>query len=72
MRTKKYLSIGEMAKLSGVHIKSLRYYDRIGVLKPAYVDPKTNHFITPFLLKIIPVKHIIIYPTVGESRGFLD
>lgn len=37
------LSIGQMAKMSGVHIKSLRYYDSIGVLKPAYVDPVTNY-----------------------------
>lgn len=39
----KFLTIGEVAKISGVHIKSLRYYDRIGVLKPAYVDPNTNY-----------------------------
>ena len=40
---KNLLSIGEIAKITGVHISSLRYYDRIGVLKPAYIDPDTNY-----------------------------
>ena len=41
---KKYLlSIGELSKLTGVHIKSLRYYDDIGILKPEYVNPETNY-----------------------------
>lgn len=39
----KMLSIGELSAMSGVHINSLRYYDRIGALKPAYVDPQTNY-----------------------------
>lgn len=37
------LSIGEISSITGVHISSLRYYDKIGVLKPAYVDPSTNY-----------------------------
>lgn len=41
---KKYLlSIGEVSSITGVHISSLRYYDKIGVLKPAYIDPFTNY-----------------------------
>lgn len=40
---KKLLSIGDVSKISGVHIKSLRYYDRIGVLQPAYTDPDTRY-----------------------------
>ena len=32
---KGYLSIGKVAKLKGVSVKSLRYYDEIGILKPA-------------------------------------
>lgn len=39
----KLITIGEVSKISGVHIKSLRYYDKIGILKPAYVDPETNY-----------------------------
>jgi DNA-binding transcriptional MerR regulator len=32
-----------MSKLTGVHIKSLRYYERIGILKPAYVNPSSGY-----------------------------
>ena len=39
----KLLSIGIFSKLTGVHIKSLRYYDEIGILAPAYVDPDTRY-----------------------------
>lgn len=43
MKNKKLLSIGDVSKIKGVHIKSLRYYDEIGILKPAYVDPSSNY-----------------------------
>ena len=39
----KYLSIGKVSKLKNVSIKSLRYYDRIGILKPAFVNEQTNY-----------------------------
>ncbi|MCL1948429.1 MAG: MerR family DNA-binding transcriptional regulator [Turicibacter sp.] len=38
-----YLSIGEMSKLTGASIKSLRYYETIGVLKPAYIQPSSGY-----------------------------
>ena len=37
------LSIGEAAKLKQVSAKSLRYYETIGFLKPAYVDPSSGY-----------------------------
>lgn len=37
------LSIGEVAHLKGVGIKALRYYERIGILRPAYVNPETGY-----------------------------
>lgn len=40
---KSLFSIGNMSKLTGIHIKSLRYYEDIGVLIPAYVDPLTKY-----------------------------
>ena len=44
MKTKgNLLSIGEMSKFTGAAIKSLRYYERIGILKPAYTDPDTGY-----------------------------
>ncbi len=40
---KGYLSIGKVSKLKNVSIKSLRYYDRIGVFCPAYINEETNY-----------------------------
>lgn len=35
--------IGEMAKLFGMNIRTLRYYDEAGLLHPVRVDPETNY-----------------------------
>ena len=37
------ISITEMAKLRNISTETLRHYDRIGLLKPVYVDPKTGY-----------------------------
>lgn len=37
------LSIGQLSRLTGVHIKSLRYYGRLGILRPAYTDPASGY-----------------------------
>ena len=37
------LTIGEISRRTGCSIKSLRYYESIGLLKPVYVDPHTNY-----------------------------
>ncbi|WP_291300046.1 MerR family transcriptional regulator [Desulfosporosinus sp. BICA1-9] len=37
------LSITELAKLRKVTSETLRYYDRIGLIKPEYVDPQTKY-----------------------------
>lgn len=35
--------IGEMAKLFGMNIRTLRFYDQIGLLCPIYTDPDTRY-----------------------------
>jgi DNA-binding transcriptional MerR regulator len=35
--------IGEFAELSGVSVKTLRFYDHIGLLQPAAIDPRTRY-----------------------------
>lgn len=35
--------IGEFAKFCGVSAKTLRFYDEVGVLRPASVDPRTGY-----------------------------
>jgi DNA-binding transcriptional MerR regulator len=37
------MSIGKVSKLKNVSIKSLRYYDQIGILKPAFINTETNY-----------------------------
>lgn len=43
MDKKHLLTIGNISKQTGVHIKSLRYYDKIGILPPAHVDRETGY-----------------------------
>lgn len=43
MKKDNLLSIGALSKQTGVHIKSLRYYDSLGILRPAYVDPSSGY-----------------------------
>lgn len=35
--------VGEFAELCGVSAKTLRFYDEVGVLRPASVDPRTGY-----------------------------
>ena len=37
------LTIGQMAKLNNISKQALRLYDRIGLLKPHYVDEQTGY-----------------------------
>ncbi|WP_374020100.1 MerR family DNA-binding transcriptional regulator [Paenibacillus thiaminolyticus] len=38
-----YVRIGDFSKLTQVSIRMLRYYDEIGLLKPARVDELTGY-----------------------------
>ena len=38
-----YLTISELGRLRNVDSKSLRYYERVGALIPAYIDPDTQY-----------------------------
>jgi DNA-binding transcriptional MerR regulator len=40
---KDYFTIGEISKLFKVSIKTLRHYDKIGLLKPEYINKETNY-----------------------------
>lgn len=43
MTEKKHYSIGEMSKITGITISSLRFYDRKKVLQPEIRDPHTKY-----------------------------
>ncbi len=43
----KRYTIGEISRITGISTHTLRYYDRIGIFKPEYVDPdkmRQNNF----------------------------
>lgn len=40
---KKYYTIGEMAKLNRVPTSTLRYYDKIDLVKPSYIDENNGY-----------------------------
>ncbi|MFJ7649171.1 helix-turn-helix domain-containing protein [Lysinibacillus sp. NPDC097279] len=79
-------SIGETARLNNVTIQTLRYYDKLGIFKPYYVDPNNGyryyHIKQFFYLDIIKylksihvpleeIKHIILN-TPQDMRQFLE
>ena len=51
------LTIGNLSKQTGVHVKSLRYYEQLGILLPAYTDPDTGY--RYYTLSQIPVVNAI-------------
>lgn len=53
MNKKNLLSIGELSKVTGVHVKALRYYDALGILTPVFVDPKSGYRYYSFYQKAI-------------------
>lgn len=51
-----YFTISEFGKLRNVNINSLRYYEKIGILKPDHVDPQTGYrYYSPDQLPILDV-----------------
>jgi DNA-binding transcriptional MerR regulator len=43
MESDKHLTIGQLARLSGLTVKALRHYDRVGLLSPASIDRQTGY-----------------------------
>jgi len=74
-RKNKLLSIGEISKLTGAGIKALRYYERINILKPVYVDPDTGYryysFNQSYLVELIMFCNELDIP-LKELSGFFD
>jgi DNA-binding transcriptional MerR regulator len=66
--------IGEFSKFSQVTVKTLRYYDQIGLLKPAEVDRFTGYRYysvdqLPRLNRILALKDLGLSLT-GANRPF--
>lgn len=61
---KKLYSIGEVSKLKGITIRTLRFYDEIGLVKPCYTDKLTGYryySVEQFLL----IENIILLKNAG-------
>lgn len=58
--------IGEFSKLTNLSIRTLRYYDEIGILKPNYVDMFSNYrYYTDD--NVIEVEYINMLRSLGYS-----
>jgi DNA-binding transcriptional MerR regulator len=56
--------ISEFSKLSQVSMKTLRYYDQIGLLKPAHTDPDTGYrYYTAN--QLFPLNRILAFKELG-------
>ncbi|QBD75684.1 MerR family transcriptional regulator [Ktedonosporobacter rubrisoli] len=67
--------ISEFSKLSQTPMKTLRYYDQIGLLKPAYIDP-LNGYRYYSAEQLFPLNRILAYKDLGltleQIRQALD
>jgi len=68
---KELLSIGEVAKLKGISIKALRYYEKIGLLKPFYVNPDTNYRYY-HIDQLLEIEFISMFRKAGIDAGELS
>ena len=76
------LSIGEVAKLTGASIYSLRYYEKIKILEPVFIDPDSGyryysfdqtHLIEIIMLCIeldIPLKEFAKFTDPDDTMDF--
>lgn len=67
-------SIGELSEISHLPVKTLRYYDQIDLLKPAYIDPDTKYryYSNDELFKISIIKELKLFEfSLKQIKEFL-
>jgi len=81
-RKSKLLSIGEISRFTGASIKSLRYYEKIKILEPAFVDPCSSYryysfdqvyliYVIMFCIEMdIPLKELTSYIDKNETIDY--
>ncbi|MCB2298516.1 MerR family transcriptional regulator [Clostridium tagluense] len=55
-------SIGEMSKLQNLSIQTLRYYDKVGLLKPSYINEKSRY-------RYYSAKHLVILDLIKQCKA---
>lgn len=63
-KSEQWMTIGELSRLTGVNAKSLRYYEKIGILHPVWIDPENAYRYYSFS-QIILVYSIQYYVEAG-------
>ena len=56
-------TVNELAKLSGVSIRTLRYYDEIALLKPAFIEENNYHYYQEE--QLLRLQHILFFKELG-------
>ncbi|MEG0295878.1 MAG: MerR family transcriptional regulator [Clostridium sp.] len=57
-----YFSIGEMSKIHNVSVQTIRYYDKIGLLKPAYINKETGY-------RYYSAKHFVVLGSIKQCKA---
>lgn len=57
-----YFSIGEVAKLYNVSVQTLRHYDKVGLLKPAYINETSKY-------RYYSIKHFIMLDFIKQCKA---
>jgi len=79
-------TIGELAKLAGVSTRTLRYYDEIGLLKPAHISPAGYRYYGPaevdrlqqilfyreFAVDLERIKQIVTSPAFDRAKALRE
>lgn len=60
--------IGEFARLTQIPVKTLRYYDAIGLLRPAHVDPATGYR-SYTAAEVERLNRILVFRDLGFALG---
>ncbi len=58
-------SVGQLAQISGVSVRTLHHYDSIGLLKPAHVDP--NGYRRYGRAQLLRLQEVLFYRAVGMA-----
>ncbi|MBU3103507.1 MerR family transcriptional regulator [Clostridium gasigenes] len=58
----KNFSIGEMSKLHNISVQTLRHYDKIGLLKPSYINEKSRY-------RYYSAKHFVILDLIKQCKA---
>jgi len=59
---KKLFSIGEISSIKGITVKALRFYEKIGLLKPCYINP-TNRY------RFYSIEQFILLDIIKAARA---